>query len=321
MPPKTRAGWPAVLPGLAILAGLLGIAAAIVVFAHPGALHGDTFRLYVTTDDATGVMKGTEVWLAGQKVGRVLSIGYQPATTSAEERVLVETEVLERHHAAIRRDSRVHVAAGGSFLGAPVVQISAGTPRASAVTDGDTVHAEVRGDLEALASRAAIGGRELPRVMENVKLLREAVRATNGTIGSMRAGSGLPGLDEARGRTGTLMGRVRGGRGTIGLALDGRGALMGRAKAAMARADSIMALLDAPGGNVGRFRRDSTLLREVAAVRDELSIVGHLLQSPDGTMGRMRQDRAIQEGLAGAQREMTALFADLKAHPFRYISF
>jgi phospholipid/cholesterol/gamma-HCH transport system substrate-binding protein len=321
MPPKKRAGWPAVLPGLAILAGLLGLAGAIVVLAHPGALHGDTFRLYVTTDDATGVMKGSEVWLAGQKVGRVLSIGYQPASAPAEERVLIETEVLERHHAAIRRDSRVRVAAGGSFLGAPVVQIAAGTPKARAVAEGDTVHAEIRSDLEGLASRAAIGGRELPRVMQNVTLLKEAVRATSGTIGSMRAGSGIPGLDEARGRTASIMGRVRGGNGTLGRALDGRGALMGRARVAMARADSIMSLLDAPGGNVGRFRRDSTLLREVAAVRDELSIVGHLLQQPDGTVGRVRQDRAIQEGLAGAQREMSALFADLKAHPFRYISF
>lgn len=321
MPPQKRTGWPAVIPGLATLAGLLALAGGIVVFAHPGALRGDTFRLFVTTDDATGVMKGSEVWVAGQKVGRVLSIGFQRSSAPAEERVLIETEVLERYHAAIRRDSRVRVAAGGSFLGAPVVQIGSGTPRAVAVADGDTVHAEVRGDLEGFASRAAIGGRELPAVMQNVKLLGEAVRATRGTIGSMRAGSGLPGLDEARGRTATLMGRVRGGRGTFGLALDGRGVLMGRAKSAMARADSIMALLDAPTGNVGRFRRDSTLLREVAAVRDELSIVGHLLQQPDGTVGRMRHDRAIQEGLAGAQREMSALFADLKAHPFRYISF
>ncbi len=321
MPPKKRSGWPAVLPGLATFAGLLAIAGAIVTFALPGALHGDTFHLFVTTDDATGVMKGSEVWLAGQKVGRVLSIGFQGPSAPAEERVLIETEVLERHHAAIRRDSRVRVAAGGSFLGAPVIQIGSGTPRASAVAERDTIHAEVRSDLEGLASHAAIGGRELPAVMRNVKLLGEAVRATRGTIGSMRAGSGLPGLDEARGRAATLVGRVRDRRGTLGLALDGRGALMGRARSAMARADSIMALMDSPTGNVGRFRRDSTLLGDVAAVRDKLSIVGHLLRQPDGTVGRVRQDRAIQEGLAGAQREMSALFADLKAHPFRYISF
>ena len=130
----------------------------------------------------------------------------------------------------------------------------------------------------------------------------------------------MPELDEARGRAGTLMGRVKSGPGTLGLLMNGRGVLGTSARVAMARADSIRALLASGRGSVGRFRRDSTLLREVAAVRDELAIVNELMSRPTGTVGRLRQDEAIQEGVASAQREMTALFADLKKHPFRYIN-
>jgi hypothetical protein len=38
-------------------------------------------------------------------------------------------------------------------------------------------------------------------------------------------------------------------------------------------------------------------------------------------VGRFAADSAITLQLAGAQREMALLFADIKQHPLRYISF
>ena len=90
---------------------------------------------------------------------------------------------------------------------------------------------------------------------------------------------------------------------------------------AMARKDSIMTLLSSGSGTFGRFTRDSTLLREVAAVRAELSIVSALLSQPAGTAGRVVNDSAVFVEVGRARREMSALFADLKAHPLRYLAF
>lgn len=309
--------WRHLAPGLAIAASLTLVAVAIVVFMRPGVMRGRAFRLFVTVSDATGVMKGTQVWLGGQPVGQVTRIGFLPAAADTTNRVVLEVKVLERHRRAVRSDSRVQLRAGGSFIGSPVVHISVGTPGARGVGDGDTIRSMPRTDIEALASRAASGARELPLLMNNVKLVAEQLRSTRGTLGAMK--DGVPGMEMARGRAGAIAGSVKEGRGSLGLMLSGRERLMGRASVAMARADSIRALLASGRGNVGRFRRDSTLLRHVAEIRDELSILGHLMSSPDGTMGRMRQDRAVQQGIAEAQREMTALFADLKEHPFRYI--
>ena len=55
---------------------------------------------------------------------------------------------------------------------------------------------------------------------------------------------------------------------------------------AMARVDSIRRLLASNEGNLGRFRRDSTLLVEIDAVRDEVSILRALITTPSGTIGR-----------------------------------
>jgi hypothetical protein len=89
----------------------------------------------------------------------------------------------------------------------------------------------------------------------------------------------------------------------------------------MARADSIRALLASDKTSLGRFRKDSTLLREVADVRNELDIVRARLTSPTGTLGRAHTDSALFAGVFSAQREMTLIMADVHRRPLRYIHF
>ena len=73
--------------------------------------------------------------------------------------------------------------------------------------------------------------------------------------------------------------------------------------------------------SLGRFRRDSTLLRQVADVRAELSIVQALLAEPRGTAGRVLADSAAQMELGRMTREMGLLFEDIKRNPMRYLAF
>ena len=80
-------------------------------------------------------------------------------------------------------------------------------------------------------------------------------------------------------------------------------------------------LLASDRTSIGRFRRDSTLLRTVADVRDELSITSALLASQNGTLGRFAQDSIIAVQMAEMSKQMTDLFADIKKRPFRYIAF
>ena len=132
------------------------------------------------------------------------------------------------------------------------------------------------------------------------------------------AGAGAGGLGA---RVGAIMGSLRNRRGTLGRAMSGEGELVARAKLAMARADSVQQLLGSSETSLGRFRRDSTLAATIGDIQNELSIVGALLAEPRGTAGRMVQDSAIVAGVAEVRREMSALLADVKKRPFRYLSF
>jgi hypothetical protein len=100
-----------------------------------------------------------------------------------------------------------------------------------------------------------------------------------------------------------------------------RGELIARAKAAAAQADSVQVLLASDRSSLGRFRRDSSLMRTVADVRDELAITSALLKSQSGTVGRFAQDSIIAVQMTEMSKQMTELFADIKRRPFRYIAF
>jgi hypothetical protein len=89
----------------------------------------------------------------------------------------------------------------------------------------------------------------------------------------------------------------------------------------MARADSIRQLLASNATTYGRLRRDSTLLREIGSVRNEVSIVKALLAEPQGTVGRVRADSAIMRQLGLVEREFSALKRDITRDPLRFISF
>jgi hypothetical protein len=117
------------------------------------------------------------------------------------------------------------------------------------------------------------------------------------------------------------MNRLAGSRGTIGLGLDSAGALRAQAERIMAQADSIRALVTSNEHSLGRFRRDSTLVREVGRIRDELREVERLADSPRGTIGRARSDSAIARNVHRDLVAFDSLFADLKKHPLRYITF
>jgi len=97
--------------------------------------------------------------------------------------------------------------------------------------------------------------------------------------------------------------------------------LRARVQGAMARADSIRQLLASDAHSLGRFRKDSTLMRDVADIRTELERVRSLLDRQDGTIGRFRTDSALVRAVHRDFAALDSLFADLKKHPLRYIAF
>ena len=313
-----RLSWSDVRGGLIACTVLLVAVAVILRFSRVGALHGDTFMLYATVGDATGVTKGSEVWLSGQKIGKITDIRFRPPQSSDTlHRVAIEMQILARHSAALRRDAVGQIRSGGSFIGPPVVYLTPGTVSGAPIQPGDTVRIQSAPDFGRATAQLNAATQELPVLMGNVHVLRAELGTTRGTIGALMNGPAMGQLARTKVRVGQLR-RQLDGAGSVGKAMSGDLAL--RAQRVMARADSVRALAASPNSSLGRFRRDSTLLSNVSDIRDELAQLRAQLDSPDGTVGRFARDSAITLQLAESQHQMTLLFADIKKHPLRYLS-
>lgn len=316
-----RASWRELVIGLVGFAVLLGLSFCVLVFARVGRLHGSTFRLYALTGEARGVIRGSEVWLGGQKVGVVKDIQFMPATRPVSERLLITMDVLSSARQGIRDNSTAQVRSGGTLISSPVVYLTIGTIGSSEVASGDTIRTLPQSDIETMTSQFAIASREFPAIIGNIKLLSHQLHSVDGTLGAMGIEHGGVELAQARYQTMRIADKMKMPRGTIGSALSGQSALADRARHVMARADSVRVLMASQNTSLGRFRRDSALLREVADIRNELDIIRARMASPTGTLGRVHADSALFDAIAGVQREMTLIMADVRRRPLRYIHF
>jgi phospholipid/cholesterol/gamma-HCH transport system substrate-binding protein len=317
-----RLSWSDVRGGLVALLVIVGISVATLKYARVGALRGDTFRLYALVSEARGILKGSEVWLSGQKIGKVADIRFRsPEVADTTTRLLVELEVMERYRSVMHRDADAQIRAGGSVIGAVVVYLSPGTAASPEIRDGDTLRAQPSLDIEGPTAELGAAAREFPAIMKNVKSMREELAATRGTLGAaMNEGFVDRGPMLATGRRLTrLRAKLSEGDGTVSKVMAG--GLSDRAHAVLARVDSVRTLLASSSSSYGRYRRDSTLSREVADIRGELANVQTLLAEPRGTAGRVLHDSAMTNAIGDAKREMGLLITDLKKHPLRYNPF
>ena len=205
-------------------------------------------------------------------------------------------------------------------MGPAVVYISSGSADARVIAENDTIPGLSGGDIQTVTASFGEVAKEFPEIMANVKVLSSSLASTRGTIGALTTLDAPQRFEALVDNASKLTDRATSGRGTLGLAM-GRGALIERAKAASAQADSVRALLASEKTSLGRFRRDSTLLRTIADLRDELSIAQRLLAEQSGSLARFGQDSIIAVQAAERARLMGELMADIKKRPFRYIAF
>jgi ABC-type transporter Mla subunit MlaD len=307
--------------GIVAACGIIAGGLVILIYGRVGVLHGRKFALHVTTDAARGVIRGTDVWLDGQKVGVVTGVAFRPPSVPLSERLVISLSVLERERSRIRSDSRIQVRSGGNLIGDRVVSVGSGSATAPAVVDGDTIRARQQADVEGVTSDAALASREIPGILENVKVLVAQLRTAEGTLGALGLEGGGTELSRIRAKSERLIDQLSDSLGSIRLALRGQTELKARAAQSMARVDSIRRLLSSDAHSFGRFRRDSTLVGEIGRARDELATVQQLAASPNGTIGRARNDSIIMRNVRRDLAAVDSLFADIKKHPLRYIVF
>lgn len=311
--------WNRLVPGMLSIAAAVGAIGAILGFARVGTLSGKTVRLYVVTDEAGGVIKGTEVWLYGEKIGLVRSTSLRPFGIDNAHRVLVEMDVLAGDADRIRRDSRAQIRPGSSMIGAPVVFFSGGTRTSPPLRSGDTIASDPQTQLDVTRAKFADLEQQIPEIRRDVDTLKAEFFSNDGTLGAATRSSDAATARELRVLARRLNARRHSADGT--LALAARGDLGARVQHLHAVVDSLRTVARTEPGGPRRAFRDTSFTAAVTSVGTELTAVRALLVSPQGTVGRVRVDSAIVRQLDASSDSLRALARDAGADIVRYLPF
>jgi len=310
--------WSDLRIGLGAIVTITVIVFSILLFARVGALHGDTKKLYVTAPDVTGVLAGTEVWVAGKKVGAVHDVRFRGISSDTLQRVLIETDILADNFALIRKDSRADVGPGGTLIGSPVVFIKPGTLIAPPIKEGDTIRSATSSRIAAVGSQIDTLVKDLEALGNSSGKLVDKLGDPTNTVGALRT-RGIEQLGKFSGVISSFSDRATRGNGSLGLAYRSDAGV--RIKRVMAAKDSIMFLVSSGNGSVGRFRRDSTLARHIASVRAGVDSIRGLMSRPGNSVSKLRADTTLKSEMARARVQLDSIMKDIKKHPSKYISF
>lgn len=310
--------WRELKGGVIAVAAITALILIVLVYARVGALHGKKVTLYVVTDEAPGVLAGTEVWLAGDQQGLVKDVSFLPPRVDVAERVLITTDFLKEALPSVRRDSYAQIRPGGRLIGTPIVYISPGTTAAPALKDGDTIHARPKAAIADLGEDISTIGPEVTALGAATKELANKLDRPVGTLGSVRA-YGFEDAADVKAGVRSLNERATTAGGTI--AAVTRTGLFKRASRTMAAADSIRSLVSSKRGSIGRFRRDSTLVTKAKHVLAELDTLRALVNNPVGTIAAVHSDSVLSRQLDQQHILLAELIKDMKENPMRYIRF
>jgi len=307
--------WRKLVGGLSAIALIVIGAISIIAFARVGSLRGKTYVAYILASDASGIFKGTDVWLQGQKVGIVKDVGFRALPGDTAVQTVLEMEIMSPYQPFIRQDSRVEFKPGGTYIGAQVVALSVGSAGATALMPGDTLTRVSVIDPDLRSNELAAAGRDLPQIVGSLRAIGSDLSRTSARLSSM--GERASGLQLLVKRVATIEKRQR--NGTLSRLLEHH-ALVDSAREVLATADTLLRFLNGPG-TLNRIRTDSTLRRTRADARAALDSLRLRISLENGTVGRLLNDDALRRDLEEFRRQLARMAADVGKNPERYSPF
>lgn len=287
---------------------------AIGVFFIDAALRATSEgqRITVLAPSATGLAPGSEVWVAGRPVGRVLAVRLRPREGEGEN-VLI-TAVLERSaEAVLRADASAEVRAS-DLLEPVVVAIDPGLDRERAWRFGDTLrgpHRSIdRDTLLAYARTLLDAGRDLAAESRRVR-----------DILGRGGGSLTPLLErpELVGELTSALDRLRTATGSFPESSVGRLMRDTTVSRAFDRMQSRLEAWRASPEREGAERGLRDALASLEAFQTRLARVTANLESGFGTAGRVLADGELSDQIAALRAQLDTLTAELARDPSRWL--
>ena len=260
---------------------------------------------YAAYDQVNGVQNASPILMKGVKIGTVTGISFDPARS---QQVVLHLTVQRKYR--IPSDSEAKIVSNG-LMGGKAIELIYGSAT-DYLQSGDTLRSGRDRDLMDMA------GSELEYVKQQFATIATELTATLQSLNGLleRNASNIDGtmthLNTLSGDLASLLGSRR---EELQQAIANLDKFMQTLGDNSGRIDSIV-------NNLNQFSTqlsDEQLVAKLGTAVDELTQVLGQIESGDGTMARLMHDPALYESVDEAIGNLSALLADLKAYPARYV--
>jgi len=165
--------------GIFVTAGILIFAVTLYYLGSKKNLFGSQIKVSAVFKNVSGLQEGSNIRLAGVKVGIVDGIKINTDST-------VTIQMLVNSDAAnfIKRDAKVSIGTEG-LMGNKVVNISDGTVTAGSIRDGDELIAKNQADFENIMSSVLKNSQNLEDITADLLEITDKVTQGEGVVGTL----------------------------------------------------------------------------------------------------------------------------------------
>ena len=309
--------WDQLKVGALIAAALAVLAVAIYRLGQAANLFSRRYELIAFLQNANGLQAGGVVYVAGQYAGTIKSIDFLPVDNDTTRNLRVRMAIDHVLQDQVRADSKAKLRTLG-LLGDKVIDISIGTPRYSALRDGDTIAVAPSLDYEAVLAQAAGAVSDMVDLTHDLRQITSGVIDGKGTVGQLLTNRAL--YDQfvsTMGRANDMLTRVENPRGTFARLLDDP-TLYNRFVSVVSSADSLVVALNNKDGTLGKLLRDDTLYTHIVGMATAGDSLMKTLSNGQGFAGRLLNDPAMYDRLNKLTTDLGAMLEDVRKDPHRY---
>lgn len=272
--------------GAFILIGLLIFIGALYYLGTRNNLFVDKIKITSTVSSAQGIQEGSNVRLAGVKVGVV-----EDVKIISDSTVRLTMMVNADDAKFIKKDAKVSIGTAG-LMGNKIVDISDGTAGAQAVDDGDSLPAKNAADLDNIKYSVLENSRNLEVITKNLVEITRELSNGKGVLGALlvdstlsyKMESAINSLDitaensaQLTQRLNTLTQGLNEGKGVAGTLLNDE-----------SMAKDIKIIVDS-------LKSSSIKMNEITA---NISLFSEKLNNKQGTLNRLMTDTTMADNIA-----------------------
>jgi phospholipid/cholesterol/gamma-HCH transport system substrate-binding protein len=343
--------WKELRVGIVAILGFVILAAALVLVSGGRGLLTPKYTVKTHLENASGLRRGSLIWLAGVEVGSVGEVRVSRSDDPGRA-VEVHMKIDRAFQQSIRRDSQATLGSIG-LLGDKYIEISRGSQSEPVVSDGGEIDGSSPPDIKRIIQGTNDLMANVGDLVERVTGIAGKINVQEGTLGKLindpaifnnltgtseelqdlvkkiTAGEGTIGqlvsnpklyeeLQATLQKSQNVVNKVESGEGTLGKVI-GDPALHDRAERMLARVEKVVQRIEEGEGFLGRLSKDDTLYTQFNQSLGKFSNVAEKMSNGDGTVSKLLKDPSLYSNLDLASSEMVKFMHDFRENPKKYL--